>query len=177
MKIYLVRHGQTDWNLFHKAQGQTDIPLNETGRAQAKALAEKVKDYKFDICYASPLSRAKETAEIVTNGKCKIVFDENLKERNYGDLEGTDPRAWTYDDYDVNLDSQLNHVEPIKNVFVRSKKVLDRIKSENDDDANVLVVAHGTLLKTMHFNIVGYDENTDLRSFHLENSGFYEYDI
>ena len=60
MKIYLARHGQTDWNVEHKAQGRTDIPLNEVGLEQAKALGESIKNLSFDVCYASPLLRAKK---------------------------------------------------------------------------------------------------------------------
>ena len=58
MRLFLVRHGQTDWNVSHKAQGQTDIPLNATGILQAEELREKLKDYQFDKCYVSPLKRA-----------------------------------------------------------------------------------------------------------------------
>ena len=178
MKLYVVRHGQTDWNLKHLAQGQVDIPLNETGIKQAEELKEKISDLEFDICYASPLLRAKQTAEIIVNGKCQIIYDDNLKERYFGGLEGTDPKEWKFgDDYDIKLNTDFGGIEPILSVFERSKKALERIKAENPEDARVLVVAHGSLLKTLHFNIVGYDENTDLWSFKLENGQIEEYEI
>lgn len=104
MKLYLVRHGQTDWNLKHKEQGQVDIPPNETGIEQAKNLRTKLKSYDFDICYCSPLKRAAQTAEIAVNSHTNIVFVDDLKERSFSELEGTDPRTWNMkDDYDRKL--------------------------------------------------------------------------
>ena len=77
MKIYITRHGQTDYNAKELMQGQIDIPLNETGIAQAKATRKKVEDVKFDAVYSSPLDRAKTTASIVGNiDKDKIIKDE-----------------------------------------------------------------------------------------------------
>lgn len=63
--IYLVRHGQTDWNIEHRIQGQTDVPLNATGRAQAVELSEKLSNFNIQKIISSDLSRAKETAEII----------------------------------------------------------------------------------------------------------------
>ena len=65
MLLYIVRHGETDWNKAGKVQGRTDIPLNERGRYLAEATAEGMKDVRIDFCYTSPLIRAKETAQII----------------------------------------------------------------------------------------------------------------
>lgn len=177
MKLYLARHGETDWNLEHKAQGQVDIPLNATGIKQAEGLRDKLKSYDFDVCYCSPLKRAAQTARIVVDGRSEIIFDNNLKERSFGRLEGTDHRTWNIDDYDRRLNTNRDEIEPIKDVLARSKKVLERLKAENPPDAKVLVVGHGTLFKTLHFNIIGYDDDTDFWSFHLKNGEIAEYDI
>ena len=67
--LYIMRHGKTDWNAKHKLQGRTDIPLNEEGIQMAEQAKEKYKDVNFDICYCSPLVRAKQTAEIVLEGR------------------------------------------------------------------------------------------------------------
>ncbi|MBQ6486583.1 histidine phosphatase family protein [Candidatus Saccharibacteria bacterium] len=177
MKLYLARHGQTDWNLEHRAQGQVDIPLNETGIKQAEELREKLKSYHFDICYASPLSRAAETAKIAVDGQCEIIFMDDLKERYFGSLEGSDPKTWTMDDYDRRINSNEGGIEPIKDLLARSKRALEKIKAENSPDSSVLIVAHGSFLKTMHFNIVGYDDDTDFWSFSLENGEIKEYEV
>ena len=65
MKIFLTRHGQTDWNVIERLQGQTDIELNDEGRQQAEETGELIKDENIDLIITSPLKRAKETAEII----------------------------------------------------------------------------------------------------------------
>ena len=67
--LYVLRHGKTDWNEKHKLQGRTDIPLNEEGRRMARAAGLEYQDVHFDVCYASPLLRAKETAELLLEGR------------------------------------------------------------------------------------------------------------
>ena len=66
--LYIMRHGRTDWNVRHKLQGRTDIPLNEEGRRMAEKAREEYRDVPLDICFCSPLIRARETAEIVLRG-------------------------------------------------------------------------------------------------------------
>lgn len=86
--LYIMRHGKTDWNAKHKLQGRTDIPLNEEGIQMAEQAKEKYKDVNFDICYCSPLVRAKQTAEIVLEGRnIPIVYDDRLMEMCFGVYE------------------------------------------------------------------------------------------
>jgi broad specificity phosphatase PhoE len=87
--LLLVRHGETDWNAEGRLQGHTDRPLNEYGRRQAKELAERLADEPVDAIYASDLSRAKETAEIVGERLgLPVVIDADLREKNWGNWEG-----------------------------------------------------------------------------------------
>lgn len=87
--FYIVRHGQTDWNVKHLLQGQTDIPLNAEGEKQAKALAKQLKHIHFDKVFTSDLSRAKRTAElIVLEKKLAVITQELLRERRLGSFEG-----------------------------------------------------------------------------------------
>ena len=75
--LYIMRHGKTDWNEKHKIQGRTDIPLNDEGRKMAAAAAEEYKDIHFDICFCSPLIRAKETAQIFLSARnIPIIYDD-----------------------------------------------------------------------------------------------------
>ena len=90
MKLYVIRHGQTDWNVAGKCQGMTDIELNSTGIEQAKQASEQIYNYKIDLIICSPLKRARKTAEIINEvTNCQIISDERIIERNCGNIEGT----------------------------------------------------------------------------------------
>ena len=94
MKIYLVRHGETDWNQAGLLQGQTDIDLNAQGFAQAEEAAERLREVPFEIAFCSPLIRAVHTAEtILGDRKISLTTDERLKELNFGPWEGVDIRT------------------------------------------------------------------------------------
>ena len=87
--LYIIRHGKTDWNVWHKLQGRTDIPLNEEGRQMAEAARKEYRDVHFDICFCSPLIRAKETAEIFLRSRnIPIITDDRLMEMSFGCFEG-----------------------------------------------------------------------------------------
>ena len=89
MKIYLVRHGETAWNQVRRFQGHEDIPLNAYGRELAKSTAEALKEIPFDAAFCSPLSRAKETAEIILGERrTALKPDERLMEIAFGEGEG-----------------------------------------------------------------------------------------
>lgn len=89
MKIYMVRHGETDWNKAKKVQGRADIPLNAYGRELAEKTAEGLQDVPFDLAYTSPLSRAKETAQIILKGKnIPLIEDPKIQEICFGEYEG-----------------------------------------------------------------------------------------
>ncbi|MCQ4936005.1 histidine phosphatase family protein [Anaerotignum propionicum] len=84
--IYLVRHGETDWNLFKRFNGMTETFLNETGLQQAKLQSENLKDINFDVCFCSSQIRARQFCEILYSGS--VVFDERLVEMLCGEFEG-----------------------------------------------------------------------------------------
>lgn len=89
MKVYFVRHGETMWNKEKRLQGQVDIPLNEYGREMARLTRDGMKDISFDIAYTSPLCRAKETAQIILEGReIQICEDNRLLEMAFGSGEG-----------------------------------------------------------------------------------------
>jgi probable phosphoglycerate mutase len=86
--ILLVRHGQTDWNLAHRWQGHVDIPLNETGRRQARLLARRLETLPIKAIYTSDLIRASETANIVAEPLGILpIPDPALRERNGGKFQ------------------------------------------------------------------------------------------
>ena len=180
MKIYLVRHGQTDWNLRGIAQGQTDVPLNETGIAQAQALRDKVRGIDFGVCYSSPLKRAAETATIIAGHRCEIRYDDLLKERGFGEFEGrpgAEMREKAPNIGDFKINTNYGGIEPVKDLLARAEAFLAKIKRDCAGMDRVLVVGHGSMLKAIHFAIVGWDEDTDFWSWHLDNTEICDYEL
>ena len=89
MNLYVVRHGQTDWNINHMILGKTDIELNEKGKKQAEEVSKKLEKEKIDLIISSPLKRTKQTAEIINKNKnIPIIYDSRIQERNFGEFEG-----------------------------------------------------------------------------------------
>lgn len=113
--IYIIRHGQTDWNIQDKMQGISDIPLNELGKQQAEKRANTLSHKNIPIIYSSPLSRAYATASIIAKKThSKIIIDERLQERNYGLAEGIAHSK--YDHYaqthpNANIETTLAHLQ------------------------------------------------------------------
>ncbi len=168
MRVVLVRHGETDWNGNGRLMGRLDVPLNENGRKQAETLREKLANMRFDCCYSSPLSRAKETAEIVCGDKCKVVCDDRLQERYGGALQGSVMDNWGGYDADETVETNAGILE-------RAASFWREIRGK-DYDA-VLIVSHNGLLKNLRHCILGRTGNVDYGSGNLANCGFEVYDI
>lgn len=89
MILYVIRHGETKWNVERRLQGRSDVELNEYGIYLAKVTAEALKDVNFDVIYSSPLIRAYKTAEIIKGDRnINIITDDRLKEMSFGIYEG-----------------------------------------------------------------------------------------
>ena len=171
MNLYIVRHGQTDWNLEGRIQGLSDVELNKTGIYQAKALRDKLSNVNFDLCISSPLKRAAKTAEIVADNRCKIIYDGLLVERSYGKKEGAISEKAPYStDRKLGKKDDDPDFEPLDSMLDRAEKFLKKIQNLNAE--NLLVVSHGTFLKAIYYTILGYDENTDFLAWNLQNCGY-----
>lgn len=168
MEVVLVRHGETDWNLEGRLMGQKDISLNRKGREQAEILRNKLADMNFDHCYSSPLSRAKETAEIICKDKCDVICNDNLKERFGGELEGTIINNWG------NLENNKT-VETDEELLERARSFLKALKEI--DTQRVLIVSHNGLLKNLRYCILGEKGKLDYSIGNLANCDFEVYKI
>lgn len=176
MKLYVIRHERTPWNEKGLMQGRVNISLSEAGKKEAKDIEEKLKDVNFDICISSPLKRTLETANIVANGKCDIITDELLIERNLGEFEGkkyAEYEKLNYWDYKLNNDSY--GVEPVKDIFKRTSSFLSNLKEK--DYKTVLIVSHAATIRAINYNITGYDSNTNFLEFKPTHGEIYEYEI
>lgn len=174
-KLYIVRHGKTDWNVKGLLQGSTDIELNEEGILETKELAKKVNLDEIDICICSPLKRTKQTADILVGNKLKIIYDDLIKERGFGDYEG---KKIIFDlvaqQWDYKLNDSSHNIESIKDCLERANKFLNKIKKQFPNKT-ILIISHGSFMKALHFNLVGYSEDTDFLSFNPKNTTLYEY--
>ena len=162
MRFVLVRHGQTDWNLSKRVQGQTDLPLNETGIMQAGLLAGSLKKLPIRLIFSSCLMRAKETAEILRDeinrtGKNlpEVIPMEDLAEVAFGEWEGKtlaqiaelypeDYERWVRDP----AWQTPTGGESRESLRGRTARVIDGICAREDltDDSTVAIVAHGGIL-------------------------------
>lgn len=181
MNLYFVRHGQTNWNVEHRTQGWTDIPLNETGIKQAEALLDKLAQSGlwFDAVYSSPLQRVRRTAEIATAGNYEIIFDDRLKERNCGEFEGK-PRESIFnncniDFFDPEVNSGAFGVEPINDMTTRVRAFLDELKTKHSDNANILIFTSNGVMLRSRIIITSASSHDDLPQF--ANSEVYLYKI
>jgi uncharacterized phosphatase len=144
--ILLARHGETDWNLGRRVQGQSDTPLNETGRAQARTLAEELAGERIDAVYSSDLVRAHETARIVAEPRgLGVTALPDLREKNFGTWEGL-----TDDEILVRFPDARTGPwgdgEATEDVARRVVAALLRI-AESHPGGQVLVVSHGGPLR------------------------------
>ena len=161
MIIYIIRHGETDWNVLRKFQGRTDIPLNENGRQVAAWTKEGLKDVAFDLVYTSPLRRAKETAQIIVGDRqIPIIEEERIIEMNFGSYEGVEARL-----QDDNLKRFFKAPEQyrapeggesIEEVLQRAGEFLEELYSdERLSNSTILMSTHGAMLSALMCKIKG----------------------
>ena len=164
--LYLVRHGETEWNRIGRWQGATDIPLSDLGRAQARLLAARLRDRRIAAVYASQLSRALETAQILAAGlgAPAPTVDPRLRERGYGAFEGLTreecaerfPRVW--EQYLADRRVVPPNAEPQAQVTERITAAMLEIAAAADDrpDAEaILVVSHGGVIRSFVHAVTG----------------------
>lgn len=144
--LYLVRHGETDWNRARRIQGSTDIPLNATGRRQAERAGLLLARRHWDALASSPLSRAFETAQIIGRriGIDEIEVIDDIVERNYGEAEGLT-------DFEISTRYPDQHVpsrETREAVLERVVPALVNLARRHEGE-NLVVVAHGGVIRTV----------------------------
>ncbi len=152
--LYIIRHGKTDWNVRHKLQGRTDVPLNEEGRQMAEAARAEYLNVHFDICFCSPLVRARETAEILLKGRnIPILTDDRLAEMGFGSFEGIE-NSFQIPDCPINelfyspekYTAPPGGAESLDDLFARTGAFLkERVDPLLKEGKDVLIVGHGAM--------------------------------
>jgi alpha-ribazole phosphatase len=167
-RLILVRHGLTDYNAQHRYQGQIDIPLNETGLAQAHFLNKRLANTHFDAVYSSDLQRAIKTAQIVLEGH---PYGQDprpiplLREISGGDFEGLtwseitetfaeESAEWQADRANVAPPGGENLLEVVSRIDRGMAQVVEEVPSQ---DATILLVLHGGIISVMLCHLMGMD--------------------
>ncbi len=126
MRVFIVRHGETDWNVEHKFQGEVDVPLNQNGLDQAQRIASRLRLEHFDVIYSSPLSRALETGKSIAkyHPRAPFLIEHELREVSFGSWEG---KTWA--DIEQELGG-MRHLSP-------HEEFIDRIHGGNSLEQRV----------------------------------------
>ena len=176
MKVFVARHCATEYNEKKLYCGRRDIPLSPKGRAEAVSLAEKLKNYAFDLVISSPLLRAKETAEEIVRGRgIPVLCDGRLIERDFGELEGTDfyrEDALVYRD---EFACRCKGGESDLDVVARVYAFLEDLKKERGR-GNVLLVTHGIVSRVIRTYFCDMTDE-EFHAYLLHNGEIAEYEI
>lgn len=161
MKLYLVRHGETQWNKEHILQGQLDSPLTEKGTGGAVKIRESLKDIEFTRVYTSHQKRAMATADIILEGRTDTTYivEPDIAEMSYGEWQGktmeeicSTPES--EQDY-LNYFKKPENFVPVEggegfdDVIKRAELFIDRLRNEHEDDDVILAVSHGVFIKAL----------------------------
>ena len=166
MKLYVLRHGKTSWNALRKVQGAADIPLAKEGIDLAEKVGENLKDVPFDLCFTSPLLRARQTAMLVLGRRAEqipVISDKRIQEIDFGVLEGTQ-----FKDEEGNVISREMEVffkdpqnfprpengENISDILKRTREFWEeKINDPSLQDKTILIASHGCAVRALLQNI------------------------
>ena len=193
MRLYIVRHGETDWNKKKLVQGRKDIPLNEYGRHLARETSYGMRQYQIDLAYTSPLRRAKETAEILLDGRnISLYEDQRIQEISFGSYEGMSCVDKTKEEnlaFQKFFQDTGNYIPPedaesVEQLYERTGEFLKSLEeSKKLKDKNLLISTHGAAMTAMlnrmrgslsveHFWKNEVPPNCSVTIAELEGSGF-----
>ncbi len=178
LRIYLVRHGETEWNATDRMQGRSDVPLSPRGVLQSKAVARRLRDRRIDAVYSSDLVRARDTARIIAEPHGLNVFEEPLlAETSLGEWEGlTEADIIAAGKGEALRQYRADGVryrppgsEPLETVAERMLQALARI-AERHTSGTILIVGHGGSLRVLFCHAIGVPAVPYMRGFRLANA-------
>ena len=179
-KIYITRHGESQWNVEGKVQGITDTPLTQKGIEQAYELAKKIKEEKFpiDIILHSPLSRAADTARIIAEeNKLPMFLEPRLIEQNFGDFEGHEwaKHPGVFHEAKKQFACDWNGGESMLRLSQRIYNLIDEIKARTAaENKTFLLVTHGGIARMIHSYFYS-ETNEEFSSTNIANCEVKEY--
>ena len=183
LTVYVVRHGQTDWNKDGRIQGGTDNPLNATGREQAAAMARLMAEVKVDAVYVSSHQRARQTAEVFQGRSptVPIVAMDQLRERFFGKFEGAndkDPvivadwnkRRFTWAD-------DMEGGETLESQSRRAEAALKTIREKHPSGGTVVIVGHGGMNPLLVAHLIGVPPQEGASAINQGNDEIYRIEL
>ena len=176
MKLYISRHGQTPWNVEDLICGRTDVPLTEVGQQQAQRLAESALDKGIDVILCSPMLRARQTAQAVSDAiGVPIQIDERLIEMDFGTFEGTSRFGEEFQWIRAQMSTRFPGGESGFDVAYRVYSLLYEIK-EKYADKNVLLVCHNCVSRMVRSFFVNMSTE-EFGNYHAPNAQLVEYEM
>ncbi len=175
MRLYVIRHGETYPNLKGIVSGTQECELTLNGINQAKIMGEKLKNISFDLVFSSPLKRALKTAKLITNQK--IIIDNRLLERSYGQMEGLNKNLFDYKGYWNFMQNQSEaDVEPVWHLIKRVSNFVEDLKKQYPDK-NILLVTHSGFIRALHYYLCGIPQDNDLTTLEIANCSLWVYNL
>lgn len=176
MKLYVLRHGQTDGNITGVMQGNMDTELNSNGKEQARKARETLKNANIDLVICSPMKRTAETAHLAApNIPC--LYDKRLLSRDHGEFEGLRRDEVNLHDYwNINKNIQYEKAESVNHMIERITSLLDDIKKYYYDKT-VLLVTHSGVTRILYYYFNGFPSDGDLLEYEAHNGYVEEYEL
>ena len=159
MKLYVIRHGNTDSNRLDIYNGKLlNEDINNIGIKQAQEASKKIKNLNLDLIICSPLLRTRHTCDIINSNKIKVIYDDRIEERNCGVLTNT----------------KIDNLETVPELFKRVNLFLDEIKKKYRGQ-NILLVTHGGVARAIHFYFNELPEDGQVEKYLPDNCEIREY--
>ncbi len=180
LTVYIVRHGQTDWNKEGRIQGGTDNPLNATGREQAASMAKLLEDVKIDAVYVSSHLRAKQTAAVF-EGRSVIEPMDNLRERFFGKFEGgNDKDTTTVADWNKRRFAWTDDMEggeTLESQSRRAEAALKAIRDKHKNGGTIVIVGHGGINPLLVSHLLGVPPQEGASAINQGNDEIYRVEL
>lgn len=176
MKLFVLRHGETEENKTAMMQGNMDTVLNENGKKQAADVRDKVLQSNIDLVIISPKKRTLETA-LIAAPNIPYIIDDRLRSRNHGEFEGLSRKDINIEEYwNIKKNHQYIKAESVKDLFKRVESLLNEIK-EKYNDKNILIVTHSGICRVLYYHFNGIPDDGNLMKYISTNCSYEEYEL
>ncbi|MBD2809480.1 2,3-diphosphoglycerate-dependent phosphoglycerate mutase GpmB [Xenorhabdus sp. Vera] len=170
LQVYLVRHGETEWNVARRIQGQSDSPLTEIGRSQAHLVAQRIKSENITHIITSDLGRTRQTAEIIAEVcGCEVILEPRLRELHMGVLENRELNSLTSEEefwrkslVDGTPNGRIPEGESMSELAIRMRAALENCLNL-PTGSRPLLVSHGMALVSLLCSVLGLPANSERR--------------